>query len=57
MAFPEVVGKIGLEETPPHYKSETVGTFDPISAELVLEYYEEVKEATISHLASLSPQD
>jgi len=48
--------KFGLEETPPSYKPETVGSFDPISAELLLAYYEAVKVATVSHIASLSPQ-
>ncbi|MDA1215963.1 MAG: DinB family protein [Chloroflexi bacterium] len=49
--------KFGLEETPPSYKPETVGTFDPISAELLLEYYEMVKTATVGYIASLSAED
>jgi hypothetical protein len=49
--------KFGLEETPPKYKPEAVGTFDPVSAELLLAYYEAVKEATIRRTVSLNSKD
>jgi uncharacterized damage-inducible protein DinB len=49
--------KLGLGETPPKYKPATVGAFDPVSAELLLAYYEAVQEATARRAAALNSED